>query len=138
MEHARRRPRCRIEHDSPARGVFGRQAPDPGGGAKGARGGLRRTVGRLGADPPDEGAIAAARADARQALAELAVPAPNAGLAVGGSARAVAKMVGSTLGPDQLHEALRLLQERRTAKLAREFGIGRARARLVAGGAVIL
>jgi exopolyphosphatase/pppGpp-phosphohydrolase len=59
-------------------------------------------------------------------------------LAAGGTARALRKLVGDTLGADELAHALEILGERRSTRIAKAFGIDRGRARTLAAGAVIL
>ena len=65
-------------------------------------------------------------------------PLPLAALAVGGTARALKKMVGPDLGPDELAEALALLRRRSAKQLSAEFGIARWRAEVLPGGALLV
>jgi len=84
----------------------------------------------------------ARRADTqRKALAEAAVafgsvvpPLPRSALAAGGTARALGKLVGPTLGPTEFARALALLD----AFPAEELGIDAARAETLPAGATIL
>jgi len=62
----------------------------------------------------------------------------EAALAVGGSARAARRLVGSTLGADELAEALRLVRRNPPRTISRRFGVDRARARILPAGLVIL
>ena len=83
--------------------------------------------------------IDAARAAVRDALTALAPP-PVAvqALASGGTARAARRLVGATLGPDELEEALGLLRCMQPRKIARRYDLTPWRAEVLAGGTVIL
>jgi exopolyphosphatase/pppGpp-phosphohydrolase len=59
-------------------------------------------------------------------------------LAVGGSVRALARIVGRTLDKDGLRAALRITTVRRSTKLAKVFGFDEERARVLPAGALIL
>jgi exopolyphosphatase/guanosine-5'-triphosphate,3'-diphosphate pyrophosphatase len=100
-------------------------------------GSLRLTTRMLPDDPPSRAQLAAARAEAAGALEGFAPPLPATALAVGGSARALRRLVGPTLGHDDLRTALRLLRKRRSRAIAAEFGIDAGRARTLAAGAAI-
>jgi exopolyphosphatase/guanosine-5'-triphosphate,3'-diphosphate pyrophosphatase len=101
-------------------------------------GSLRLATRVLTEDPPGMRGAAAAREIARGAFTGLAAPLPMQALAVGGSARAVSKLVGDSLGSDELREAIRLLRIRPQAEICEAYGVGRARAATLAAGAVIL
>ena len=101
-------------------------------------GSLRLTRATLAGDPPTADEIAAASSEAREALADFAPPAADAAIAVGGSARAAAKLVGRTLGQDDLDVVVALAARRTSAKLARLFGLDAARAETLLAGALIL
>ena len=101
-------------------------------------GALRLTAALLEDDPPAAGQLAAAAHATHEAFAGILPPRPHAALAVGGSARAIAKLVGRRLGERELAEALELLSARRAAKLARLHGIDVERARVLPAGALIL
>jgi exopolyphosphatase/guanosine-5'-triphosphate,3'-diphosphate pyrophosphatase len=101
-------------------------------------GSLRLTNRLLGDDPPGKAAVRAARSAAREALAGLEPPPARAALATGGSARALRKLVGRTLGAEQLERALRETARRPAEKLARRLDLDPHRARTLAAGAVIL
>jgi len=100
-------------------------------------GSLRLTVRRLGDDPPGKKALAAARAEVREAFAGVTVPLPKTALVVGGTARALRKLVGGTLGEDELRDALRTLRKRPSADVAADLGIDPGRARTLAAGGLI-
>jgi exopolyphosphatase/guanosine-5'-triphosphate,3'-diphosphate pyrophosphatase len=101
-------------------------------------GSLRLTRSCLQSDPPTVEEMSGARATARDALAQLIPPRPAVALAVGGSARAAAKVVGEMLGPDDLALVAALCERRPTAKLAKTFGIDRPRAETLLAGALVL
>ena len=65
-------------------------------------------------------------------------PAPDRALATGGSARAVAKLVGRQFDADDVEVAIRVLARRPSAKVARDVGIHPVRAASVLGGALLL
>ena len=101
-------------------------------------GALRLTTARLEDDPPTEEELAAAARATHEAFAGIVPPRPHEALAVGGSARAIAKLVGRRLGERELEAALELLSARRAAKVARLHGIDIERARVLPAGALIL
>jgi exopolyphosphatase/guanosine-5'-triphosphate,3'-diphosphate pyrophosphatase len=82
--------------------------------------------------------LAEARSEAAAALAMLEPGPVDAALAVGGSARAARRLVGSWLGEVELAEALRLVETRSSRALSRRFGVDRARARILPAGVVLL
>ena len=101
-------------------------------------GSLRLTTRLLAGDPPCKKSLAAAREEVARALDRLSVPVSMRALAVGGSARAAGRIVGRTLGEDELADALRVLRKRPSANVATRFKIDPTRARTVAAGVVIL
>jgi exopolyphosphatase / guanosine-5'-triphosphate,3'-diphosphate pyrophosphatase len=101
-------------------------------------GSLRLTSRMLVDDPPGKQALNEARLEVERRLVGLHPPLPHAALAAGGSARALRKLFGPRLGPEELAEAFELLEETPSAQVAAEFGLTRARARTLAGGALIL
>ena len=68
---------------------------------------------------------------------ELAPPLPLAAIAVGGTARALRKVVGDGLAEETLLLALRRLSKKSSGKIAREYGVDEARARTMTAGALI-
>jgi exopolyphosphatase/guanosine-5'-triphosphate,3'-diphosphate pyrophosphatase len=82
--------------------------------------------------------VRAARAEVRALLAEVEEPRPHAALATGGSARALRRLIGRTLGADELDQVIDALTGRTPEKIARKHGIELRRARTLLGGAVIL
>jgi exopolyphosphatase/guanosine-5'-triphosphate,3'-diphosphate pyrophosphatase len=101
-------------------------------------GSLRLTRLALPSDPPSRRELAGARDVVRAAMAPLSPPVPDAALAVGGSARALAKLVGRTFDADDVAAAVKMLSGRRSAKVARDMGIDTRRAGTVLAGALLL
>jgi len=102
-------------------------------------GSLRLTQQVFRRDPPGKQALREARDVVRRHCDGLVMPLPRNALAVGGSARALKRLVGSrTLGEEELAAALKLLRKRPSAELAEEHGIAPERARTLAAGALIL
>jgi exopolyphosphatase/guanosine-5'-triphosphate,3'-diphosphate pyrophosphatase len=99
---------------------------------------VRLTGRHLSEDPPGKAALAEAAADAEAALEGTIPPIPLAALAAGGTARALRKVAGETLGPDELASAARKAAKRPSRRLAAEYGLDRSRARTLGAGAVIL
>ncbi|HUP31848.1 MAG TPA: hypothetical protein VM184_02355 [Gaiellaceae bacterium] len=101
-------------------------------------GSLRLTAACLGSDPPAPAEIAGARLAVAEAFAELRPPRPDLALATGGSARAVARVVGGPYGPAELERVVALLAGRPAAAAARELGLRPDRARTLLAGALLL
>ena len=101
-------------------------------------GALRLTGRVLSDDPPTSEALALARLETEREFVSLTPPLPKIALAAGGTARALRKLVGDTLGAAELAQAVEILGERRSTRIARAFGIERGRARTMAAGAIIL
>lgn len=83
-------------------------------------------------------ALPLARAEVAAAFGRVTPPLPGEALAVGGSARALRKLVGPTLGPVALDDAIELLATESHRAIARDYNIDRPRVRLLLAGAVIL
>lgn len=101
-------------------------------------GSLRLTRAHLGDDPPTAAQVAAATDAVAAAFAGMLPPAPDIALAVGGSARAVARIIGRRFGADDLQEAVAILSRRPAAKVARTFGITPERVETLLAGALLL
>lgn len=101
-------------------------------------GSQRLTSRLLDADPPGKEAVAAATAQAARYAAGVSPPLPRAAYAVGGSARALKRIVGSRLGPEELDEALAILASTHAATVAAKYDIDPGRTRTLAAGAIIL
>jgi exopolyphosphatase / guanosine-5'-triphosphate,3'-diphosphate pyrophosphatase len=101
-------------------------------------GSLRLTAATLPSDPPAPSEIDAARAVVHSGLAQLDPPRPELALATGGSARAVARIVGHEYGADDLERVIELLAARPAAASAKALGLRPDRARTLLAGAMIL
>jgi exopolyphosphatase / guanosine-5'-triphosphate,3'-diphosphate pyrophosphatase len=101
-------------------------------------GALRLTGRLLDRDPPSPKELALARLTVERDFASLTPPLPKVGLAAGGTARALRKLVGDELGPSELEAAIGILREQRSSRVAKAYGIDRGRARTLIAGALIL
>jgi exopolyphosphatase/guanosine-5'-triphosphate,3'-diphosphate pyrophosphatase len=82
--------------------------------------------------------VAAARSEVEATFAGLVPPLSKNALAVGGTARALRKLVGLSLGPEELDAAVETLATRSHAWLRRKHEISARRARVLLGGTLIL
>jgi exopolyphosphatase/guanosine-5'-triphosphate,3'-diphosphate pyrophosphatase len=89
-------------------------------------------------DPPGRSATARVRATVRGALADAHPVRPDVAFAVGGSARGLAKLVGDHFDPDEVDRTIAMLARRRSAKIARSYGLEPTRARTLLAGAILL
>jgi exopolyphosphatase/guanosine-5'-triphosphate,3'-diphosphate pyrophosphatase len=102
-------------------------------------GSMRLTSRYLHDDPPQGDALALARAEVERLLRSVTPPMPQVCLAVGGSARALRRVMGTTqLRRDRLAEAAALVGSTPAEEVARRFGLAPRRARTLAAGAIIL
>jgi exopolyphosphatase/guanosine-5'-triphosphate,3'-diphosphate pyrophosphatase len=101
-------------------------------------GSLRLTRRVFESDPPTAKEVACASAAVAPLFAELVPPLPEMALATGGSARALRKLVGRRLGPDELVVALQAATSRSSRRLAKNFDLSTRRARTVAAGTILL
>jgi exopolyphosphatase / guanosine-5'-triphosphate,3'-diphosphate pyrophosphatase len=101
-------------------------------------GSLRLTRLCLNADRAGKKAVDRARQVVERELHRFDAPQVDTALAVGGSARAAAKIVRSQLGHGDLEDVVALASRTPPAKLARVFGFDAARAETVLAGAIIL
>jgi exopolyphosphatase/guanosine-5'-triphosphate,3'-diphosphate pyrophosphatase len=101
-------------------------------------GSLRLAQRHLAGRPVDDEGLDAMRADTERAFAGIAPPLPQVALATGGTARALRKLVGKTLGPAELATALEVLADRSPKRLAKEYGFTPARVRTMPAGVVLL
>jgi exopolyphosphatase/guanosine-5'-triphosphate,3'-diphosphate pyrophosphatase len=90
------------------------------------------------ADPPTKADVASLREQARAALERLTPPLPGEAIAVGGTARALKRLVGRTLGPEELREAHRLLRKEPAEAVAARYTLDGWRVRALPAGAAIL
>ena len=101
-------------------------------------GSVRLTSTVLQSDPPGRRELKRARAEIRAELRHFEPPQAELVLAAGGSARAVARVVGRVFTADDLDEAVRILARRPAARTARTFGMHLLRAESAVGGALLL
>lgn len=101
-------------------------------------GSLRLTTRSLRSDPPTALELDGARAEAEAAFDSITPPLVATVLATGGSARAVRKLAGRKLGPEELGRILELAVSAPSQVLAREHGLQPERARTLAAGTLIL
>jgi exopolyphosphatase/guanosine-5'-triphosphate,3'-diphosphate pyrophosphatase len=101
-------------------------------------GSLRLTRRAFRNDPPSAEDFERASAAIADAFADLTPPLPLAALAVGGTARALRRIEGESLGPRELDEAIQRLQRRPSRQLAKTHRLDRQRARTITAGALIL
>jgi exopolyphosphatase / guanosine-5'-triphosphate,3'-diphosphate pyrophosphatase len=83
-------------------------------------------------------AVATARDLVREQFSGLAAPLPSTALAIGGSARAVLRVAGRTLGTEELSETVEILRKRTPRDVSRAYDIPIDRARTLLAGALIL
>jgi exopolyphosphatase/guanosine-5'-triphosphate,3'-diphosphate pyrophosphatase len=101
-------------------------------------GSLRLTRRTLDSAPPSQRDLDAARGQVEAAFDDLAPPLALAGIATGGTARALRRVVGMTLEPETLASAARKLAKRSDRAIANDYGVDRARARTLLAGTLIL
>jgi exopolyphosphatase/guanosine-5'-triphosphate,3'-diphosphate pyrophosphatase len=100
-------------------------------------GSLRLTRRAFRSDPPDAEDVARATGILAVEFDELTPPLPLAAIAVGGTARALRKIVGDDLGDETLLLAVRRLSKKSSRKIAKEYGVDETRARTMTAGALI-
>lgn len=101
-------------------------------------GSLRLTRRTLTDAPPPSRDLAAARAQVATAFVDIAPPLALAGIATGGTARALRRVVGGTLDAETLANAARKLAKRSDRAIANDYGVDRDRARTLLAGTLIL
>lgn len=101
-------------------------------------GSLRLTAATLHTDPPTGAEVELAREVVWDAFSRIQPPQPEVALATGGSARAVAKIVGREYGVDEIERVLRLLTERPARDSAAQLGLRPERVRTLLAGALLL
>jgi exopolyphosphatase/guanosine-5'-triphosphate,3'-diphosphate pyrophosphatase len=94
--------------------------------------------GHLRSDPPALAELAAVRAEIDAALAGVAPPAPQAVLAIGGSATTLAAATGGELVPATIARVLAVLLEEPAAEAAKRLGLHVERVRLLPAGLLAL
>jgi exopolyphosphatase / guanosine-5'-triphosphate,3'-diphosphate pyrophosphatase len=102
--------------------------------------GSRRLTSRLlSQSPPSSDDLARARAEADRLLEALELPDVRSALVVGGSARALKRLIGGArLGSEELEYALSLLEHTAAAGLVERYDVDPARAEILPAGATIL
>ena len=85
-------------------------------------GSLRLTQRCIPSDPPLREELLSASAEASAIVGRLVPPLPRTALATGGTARALGKIVGSTLDARTLERALGIVQAETSKSLSRRFG----------------
>ncbi len=101
-------------------------------------GALRVTRAFLGGNLPSGDRISRARLEVRELAKDLHPPQPNAALAVGGTARAVGRIVGRPFGVAQLEQLVSTLTEVPAETVAEPHGITSERAETLLGGTLVL
>jgi exopolyphosphatase/guanosine-5'-triphosphate,3'-diphosphate pyrophosphatase len=101
-------------------------------------GSLRLTRAHLTDDPPAAAQIRSASDAVAHAFAGMSPPRASLAFAVGGSARALTKIVGRRFDADDLERAVKILSRRPAAKAVRPFGIAPERAETLLAGALLL
>ncbi len=89
-------------------------------------------------DPPSKADIAALRAEAQAAFAHVTPPLPMQAIAVGGTARALKKLVGRSLAGDELKEAMRILRKEPAHAVATRYKVDGWRAQALPAGTALL
>jgi exopolyphosphatase/guanosine-5'-triphosphate,3'-diphosphate pyrophosphatase len=118
--------------------AVGRPADGPGWIRSVDLGALRLTTRLLPSEQPAQSRLEAAHAAAAAVFESIEPPRAFEALAVGGCARALRKIVGATLGPEELAEARELLATTTHAELVRRHGVHLSRAPLLLAAVLIL
>jgi exopolyphosphatase / guanosine-5'-triphosphate,3'-diphosphate pyrophosphatase len=100
-------------------------------------GSLRLTRRAFRTDPPDTEDVARAGNILATEFASVAPPLPLAAIAVGGTARALRKVVGNELTEESLLLAIGRLSKKAHKKIAKEYGVEEVRARTMTAGALV-
>ena len=87
-------------------------------------------------DPPSAEAVEAARAAAAEAFEGVVPPVAQIGLAAGGTARALRRVVG-TLDASGLAEAVAELSQLKRAKITKRYNVPPPRAKTLLAGAIL-
>jgi exopolyphosphatase / guanosine-5'-triphosphate,3'-diphosphate pyrophosphatase len=89
-------------------------------------------------DPPGKAVLPAARVEAHSMINGLIPPFAKAAYVTGGTARALRKVAGRTLGKSELERAETVLCKRSSAEIADRYEIDPLRARTLLAGCLIL
>jgi exopolyphosphatase/guanosine-5'-triphosphate,3'-diphosphate pyrophosphatase len=101
-------------------------------------GALRITREYLGSARPGPREVQRARDGIRRLVQELDPPAPDATLVVGGTARAIRRVIGSRFGSDQLEELATMLERVPVDSIVASYGVTHERAQTLLGGTLVL
>ena len=101
-------------------------------------GSLRLTLALLHGDPPTVAQVEVAREAIRIAFEGIETPRPELALATGGSARAIARIVGGPYGTPELERVVAELGRRPAERSAKALGLAPHRARTLLAGALVL
>ena len=101
-------------------------------------GSLRLTQRHFANDPPRKSERAALAAEIEETFAGLAPPIPHLAVATGGTARAVRRIVGRTLGPKQLAKAKSRLAGLAAAEIVDEYDVQPWRGETLLAGVMVL
>ena len=89
-------------------------------------------------DPPTREELGRLRESVERSFSGLASPLPRCAVATGGTARALRKIVGRTLGPKELAKAEAALRSAPAAEIAHEYGLPVWRAQIIPAGVIVL
>jgi exopolyphosphatase / guanosine-5'-triphosphate,3'-diphosphate pyrophosphatase len=92
----------------------------------------------LHSDPPGAAELQSAAAHAQGVLEGIDVPPPECGVAVGGSAASLRRVVGAVLDEESMQRALRVLSDAPAAEVAERFALVPERVRLLPAGMLVL
>jgi exopolyphosphatase/pppGpp-phosphohydrolase len=101
-------------------------------------GALRVTRAYLGGNPPDPMRLATAQQEISRLVAVFEPPRPDAALAVGGTARAIARIIGRSLDVKRLESLMDELAGVPAETVAEPHGITPERTHTLLGGTLVL
>jgi exopolyphosphatase / guanosine-5'-triphosphate,3'-diphosphate pyrophosphatase len=101
-------------------------------------GALRVTREYLGGSPPSRKRVERARAAIRELLSIFEPPLPDTTLVVGGTARAVGRLVGRRFGAAELDEIVEILTSLPAERVTESHGVTPERAHTLLGGTLVL
>jgi exopolyphosphatase / guanosine-5'-triphosphate,3'-diphosphate pyrophosphatase len=101
-------------------------------------GALRVTRDLLGGDQPSAKKVARARLRIAELVGVLDPPGPEGTLVVGGTARAIGRIVGRRYGASELDELAETLTRTSAEKVAAPFGVTAERTQTLLGGTLVL
>lgn len=101
-------------------------------------GALRVTREYLDGNPPTRKSVRRAQSELRELLAPFEPPRPDAALVVGGTARAIGRIVGRRFGADALEELTETLSNVPAERVTKVHGVSVGRALTLLGGTLVL